>query len=164
MYDDVSEDALITQRDHRKRLLRRSGAACRKIVNKTYQFIAPRVAYPKLPARPTLYIAEGAETVHHQRLICPGQLIEVRSKRYCVCAIFWAGSKIQGKTRNGSPRYSPRSKMQALLIPTPLPEPLTVGQFDTNFYVRAYLEDLFHSDNPDPVVDPIISTLSLIHI
>ena len=48
--------------------------------------------------------------------------------------------------------------MQALLIPTPLPEPLTVGQFDTNFYVRAYLEDLFHSDNPDPVVDPIIST------
>lgn len=97
----------LSQKDHRKKLLSQKGAMSRVCRRQEYSYITPRQQFPPKPARPILYIAEGAESVKHTRLLCPGQVICVESKKYLVMTIYWVGSRTQGKGR-----FSPRSSIK----------------------------------------------------
>ena len=112
-----------------------------------YAYITPRQQFPPKPERPVLYIAEGAESIKHTRLLCPGQVIRVESKKYLVMTIYWVGSRTQGKER-----FSPRSSMQVLLLSLPLKEKLTNKIYASIDYCRAEVASLMDTRSPNPVV------------
>ena len=140
-------------RDHRKWLLRQKGAFSRCVHKKNYAYIGPRAQYPPSPARPVLWIAEGAETTtKNQRLLCAGRVIKVKQLQYHVVTLYWCGSRGQGVKR-----WSPRSSLFVLLKPitqTPLSDEELLN---AETYVRADVDDLLHPLSPDPVVNSWVS-------
>lgn len=136
--------------DHRNFLLRQKGAFTRRVQRKHYSFIGPRVQYPPQPKRPIIYFAEGAETINstssrQQRLLCAGQVVKIQEVKFTVVALFWLGSKPQGKKR-----FSPRSELFVLLLPEAKTD-FRITQAKS--YYRAEVNDLLNPESEDPIVN-----------
>ena len=142
--------ALITQREHRKLIYKRGNCRQRKINMTNFSYIGPRLQHPKSPAKPTLFIAEGAETIKNKRLICPGQFLRICESEYVVVMVYWCGAKPQGRRR-----YSARSPFYGLLIQcpflSPLPPPTKTAE---QHYCRVEIAELMEPELPNPVSRP----------
>ena len=147
----VSNPTNLSQRDHRKKLYKGKGVYKQKVYKKTYAYLGPRLQFPPAPAKPAVWIAEGAETMTQKRLICSGQVVQISGIDYVVVMVYWCGSKSHGKNR-----FSPRSPFQALLIRLPLPIPLPSAKVKTLTYHRAMIDDILDSESPDPVILPTV--------
>ena len=148
--EEVTIQALISQREHRKLIYKRGNCRQRKINKTNFVYIGPRLQYPKSPAKPTLFVAEGAETIQNKRLICPGQFLHICNSEYVVVMVYWCGSKPQGRRR-----YSARSPFYGLLIQCPFPSPLPApSKTAEQHYKRIEIAELMDPELSDPIARP----------